>query len=145
MALTVTAACGGGGNAKSASSADENQVTVAGEVQLKNISGGRSNLELPGAQDTSLGAPCLANRRSGFADVGEGATVEIADSSGKTLALGKLEAGSLSGSVPEDFVCHFKFSVRVPPEDFYKVSLGRRGTVTIARADAGSVSLTLGG
>lgn len=69
----------------------------------------------------------------GYEDITEGAQVVIADSSGKTLAIGSLEGGRRVAST----ACSFTFTIKGVPdgEAFYGISVAHRGAVQFTRAD----------
>lgn len=90
----------------------------------------------------TLGAGERCTGQDGYDDIAAGAGVVVADDAGRTLALGRLAGGRLSGS---SFYCVFRFRVSVPAGlRFYGVTVSHRGTVKVAESDLGSVALSLG-
>lgn len=69
----------------------------------------------------------------GYSDLAEGTPVAISDASGKTIAIGRLETGRVSGAD-----CVFPFHVSVPRSDFYGIEVSHRGVVKYSRAEVQS-------
>ncbi len=88
-----------------------------------------------------LGDPCRTGGE--FADIQPGTTVTVSDASGKSVALGALDAGKQDGASN----CRFQFTVSGVPagEDFYGIEVSHRGRgqYTAARLRE-RVDLTLG-
>lgn len=75
-----------------------------------------------------------------YCDRGEVFHVVVADQAGTIVAKGDIPGPGMFLNQ----VCNFKFSVRVPKRDFYRVSAepGRPVVITLAQARAGGVLLT---
>lgn len=86
----------------------------------------------------------------GYADMREGAQVKVKDAAGKVVALGALRAGVGLESAATDRgirACSFAFVVQGVPDSgdaIYGVEVADRGTIQFKKADADSLSLTLG-
>lgn len=80
----------------------------------------------------------------GYDDITAGAQVVIADASGKTLGIGQLDAGSVTG---DGSGCALPFAINHIPigPKFYQVTVSHRGAVQFASAQMHSaVALTIG-
>jgi hypothetical protein len=88
------------------------------------------DLTLSGAGGASDGTSCRGT--GGYDDIDEGTDVVVSDAAGKTLAIGRLRAGTT-----KDGDCVFPFTVsRVPKsEKFYGVTISHRGTLNYTRQD----------
>jgi hypothetical protein len=138
----LLAGCGSG-SSPSAKTAPPKVFTVSGDVLVDlNLSAALARKGKP-----YVGQPCTA--ADDFNDISEGTQVVVADETGRTLALGELEAGRLdttSGTTLLTADCGFGFSVPNVPDGhhFYKISVGRRGGQQYSRDQLdGSVHLTL--
>lgn len=124
--------------------APEGAFMIAGTVL---VSGSSSNL----AFGNSV-AECRG--KAGYEDLHEGAKVVVADSTGKTIAIGQLGTGksetvggSSSGSVVRLVACRFPIEVRDVPDGgkFYRVTVTHRGAQEYTRDQLREpISLTLG-
>lgn len=90
---------------------------------------------------------CAGAKR--FADVVEGASVEVRDENGKVLGVAQLGAG-----VPDGFReggkvatrCTFLIHAKpVPEERVYRIAVGRQAPVTVDADQIGQVTVRLGG
>jgi hypothetical protein len=89
----------------------------------------------------------------GFDDVNSGASVTVYDATGAIIATTQLGSGVgkyIDNDKGKDYdiyiaECRFPFTVNVPESDFYQVEVTHRGKQTVARSDAGSISLRLSG
>lgn len=129
-ALLAVAGCGGQSDDPAEAGADT--FAVKGHVTL-----------IYGAEyvNGDNSGPCQG--REGYSDLAEGANVTVADASGDKVALGQLQAGT----VPRvTMSCRFAFEVTGVPAGsaVYSIEVTHRGSVDFARADAGSVELTVG-
>lgn len=75
--------------------------------------------------------PSECHGAGAYADVTAGATVEITDGAGKTIALGKLGPGK-TVNVSQ---CQFAFAVDAPRSDIYGIQVSRRGVLKYTRAE----------
>lgn len=105
--------------------------SVSGTITLRSVSGWRTDYGV-----------CYG--LGGYSDIRQGAQVKVTDAAGKVVGLGDLGAGQQVGSLLEG--CAFTFGVvGVPADgDIYGVEVTNRGIVQFKKADAGSLSLTLG-
>jgi hypothetical protein len=145
LAALAAIGCGGSGNSSvGASPTASSALTVRGSVNVPvSLSG---MLGLPEEQYFE-GGPCVTD--DGYDDLTEGTQVVVADDQGETLALGTLRAAVLRAG-PEgglsEAKCEFGFVVSgvSASEDFYTVSVGRRGGQKYSRGQvAQPLSLTL--
>lgn len=91
------------------------------------------------------GASCAG--QNGYEDITAGAQVVVQDNSDKTVGLGQLDGGVMSDRVSSvDAQCVFAFSVSDVPAagNIFSIEVAHRGQVKFKRANADSVSLTLG-
>jgi hypothetical protein len=96
--------------------------------------------DTPGADITNpkLGDTCSAG--DGYSDIAPGATVTIGGATGQSVAVTALSAGRVAASGS----CEFDFSVSVPDQANYTVTIGHRGTTTWSKAQAtSSAGITL--
>lgn len=102
-------------------------ITVNGSVTVANAGQGFTTTECRGT--------------GAFSDLAGGTAVVISDASGKTIALGQLQPGHVSGTN-----CVFQFSVEAPRSDFYGIEVSHRGVVkySLAEVQAGRVSIGIG-
>lgn len=100
-------------------------------------------LEGSGIKYGYTSADCVGT--GGYDDIHEGTQVVISDAEGKTIAVGGLLEGRATGVGIRPTRCTFAFSVKAPAgEDFYGVSVGRRGTTTYSAERLGEpLRLTL--
>jgi hypothetical protein len=103
--------------------------------------------EAPGATGSSVdqGDPCVT--LGGFTDITAGAAVTIGDSTGKTVAVGALEAGTVAAQADNSAACEFDFAIQVPAGlSEYTVTISHRGTqvFTPEQVHDGQVKMTLG-
>ena len=119
-------------SAPATSAAPPAQVLVSGRLFLRVIN--------PDEWDT-LEEPCAGE--GGYSDIDLGAQVIVTDPAGKTVAVGELSLGQVSG---ENFECRFYFSVYAPAGlGFYGIAIGNRKPHQVAEKDlAPFVDLTLG-
>jgi hypothetical protein len=116
IAATALALTGCGSDDKPESITVTGWITVTGVIDLT-----------PGSGEK----PCRLNSTE-FRDVETGATVEITDATGKTLAVGTLDAGKFVGQV--DAGCRYKFSVPDVPdgEAIYKIIVGSQKPMPVS-------------
>jgi hypothetical protein len=95
------------------------------------------------------GTACTGSR--GFDDIAQGAQVVVRDSTGKTVALGQLDAGQLTASITDDSVgapCQFIIRIdgvkATSGSAFYSIEVAHRGQIQFTRPNAGNLALTLG-
>jgi hypothetical protein len=103
--------------------------------------------EAPGSTGGSVnqGDPCVT--LGGFTDITAGAAVNIGDSTGKTVAVGALEAGTVAAQADQSAACEFDFAIQVPAGlSEYTVTISHRGTqvFTPEQVHDGQVKMTLG-
>jgi hypothetical protein len=83
---------------------------------------------------------CPDGPGGGYSDISDGAQVAVADSTGKTLALGELSGGTYG---PDGIV--FSFHVDdVPDADIYSIEVTHRGAVKFSRKQLESDDWTVG-
>lgn len=149
IALSVA---GGSSPAKAAVAATSSaaQIEMDGALTVPFLG---SDLFDPQAQDAeasantapSLGDTCVT--LGGFTDISEGAAVTVGDSTGKTVAIGALEAGQVTGTAGQPASCEFDFTIMVPAgQSEYTVTISHRGTrvFTPAQVQSSEIQLTLG-
>lgn len=88
----------------------------------------------------NLNARCFG--KNGYDDIHEGAQVVVTDSTGATVAVGKLGRGEYTGGT-----CTLPFTIDGVPEgsDFYGIEVAHRGELTYSRDDLNEpLRLTLG-
>jgi len=123
-ALAVLTACG----------SSEKTFTLNGNITLTDITGSgiRSN-----------GMDCQGS--GPYSDLSPGTAVLVADSTGKTIATGTLEIGSV---IQNSGGCVIPFSVLSVKDGLsnYSVTVSHRGTQVVALSEAhAGISLTIGG
>lgn len=97
-------------------------------------------LELDDAETAMSG--CVG--QGGYRDIRSGTQVTVTDEAGKTVGLGALTAGGITG---RSGVCRFYFKVTGVPgdRDFYGVTVSDRGRIQFPRAALDqAVTVTLG-
>lgn len=118
------------------------KVTVAGSVKI-------NGYYIEGSGDSTLviESDGTCEIFGGDDDVNAGASVTVYDAAGAIIGNGRLQQGEKFYRTPlgEGYVgaCSFGFSLDVPPSDFFQVEIERRGKVTVAREDAGTIMLLL--
>jgi hypothetical protein len=142
---------GGSGStpAAAASTTGPPSINMHGSLTIPFIT---TDLFNPNAHDTTvsateaprIGDPCEA--LGGYSDISTGVAVTIGGSSGQTLAVGALGAGSVAGQPGQSASCEFTFNVDVPGgQSLYTVTISHRGTQTFTPDQvAAGISLTLG-
>lgn len=90
------------------------------------------------AEERFDGGPCTA--LSGYEDIAQGADVVVRDSEGKTVALGALRGGSLTGVEQVDIFCRFGFAIPDIPagQGFYTFEVGNREPKQLTESELGS-------
>jgi hypothetical protein len=133
LAVLVLAGCGSSHHAKQPPA----KVEVRGSLTITDP----SNFMLEdGGSTMAAGAhgPCLG--LSGYGDIVPGAQVTVTDDSGRTIAVGSLDAGS----VTPDGACRFTFTVPAPSgAEFFGVEVTHRGIVQFPADEVGRADLTL--
>lgn len=129
--LLSLAACGGSSAPPKA--AAPSSFTAAGFLKVAANPDFEQRLD----QSQTIGTPCTSG--AGLSDIARGTQVVIEDQSGKTVALGSLDSGTLSGvpSQSEDTLkCSFAFTLSHVPagHPFYRVGIGHRGTTQYTAA-----------
>lgn len=124
MAGLLLAGCGSGGGGGGT-------FTVNGSLTA-------GTLDTPMTQCTYI--PGVSN--AGFSDLTKGADVKIRDSNGKVVGIGELKGGTRFSPAR----CKFDFTIDDVPEgdSIYSIEVAHRGEVPFKRADAESLSLSMG-
>lgn len=151
LGIALLSSCGGGQGAAPRSdtvfSSTASSVTPAVTNLIGDIQAEIDTDAILADPNRHLNGPCLA--APGLDDIRAGADVVVQDSSGKTIALGQLETGSLVGDAehPNAGWCMFHFNVPNVPTDqqFYSVIVGSRKPKPLTREDLeGTIELQIG-
>lgn len=132
----VLAGCGGT-DSPTAATKEPSVFGVYGKLELTSTDG-------KGIFGT--GSDCTGS--DGYDDVKEGAQVTVRDDAGKSVALSKLGAGSVTKTLGKYAVasCEFDFIVSQVPVsgDIYSVEVEHRGAINFERKNASSLRISLG-
>lgn len=125
IALAGLTACSGGSGSVTPAQSSPDTSGVVGDVRVD------ASTASVLAKHVAIGDPCTSGE--GFEDLHQGTQVVIADESGRTIALGSLDAGTIAGRPGQQVFtldCSFAFEVPDVPtgHPFYRVSVGRRGS-----------------
>lgn len=135
--LVLLAACGNGGDPKGEDQPET--LDVSGQLDLAATGNGVL------ADNRRKGAGCVG--QNGYEDIQTGAQVVIRDEAGKTVGIGKLDAGTMAtGLYATNAHCTFNFTISDidSTADFLSVEVAKRGQIQFDRDQAQALVLTLG-